>query len=106
MPQAGRIYFEAGFSNFAMHSPAKLDYERAGRAPLLLVAGDQDHNVPAGTVKSNFKKYRHSESRTDFLEFASRLHLHMAQEGWGKIAEAIDGSLKDALNPAHAATTV
>jgi pimeloyl-ACP methyl ester carboxylesterase len=102
VPETGRIFFEAGFANFALHSPTKLDYEREGRAPLLLVAGDQDHTIPAGTVKANFKKYHKSASRTDYLEFEGRSHLHMAQDGWEEIAEAIDRWLTDALGDTKA----
>ena len=91
------ICFEAGFANFRCTPPPSSTTQRPGRAPLLLVAGDRDHTVPAGTVKSNFKKYRHSESQTDYLEFEGRSHLHMAQDGWDEIAAAIDGWLDGVL---------
>ena len=62
---------------------------------MLLVAGDQDHTIPAGTVKANFKKYKHSESRTDYLEFPGGSHFHMVQDGWEEIAKAIGDWLGD-----------
>lgn len=95
VPETGRIFFEAGFANFALHSPLEIDYKREGRAPLLLVAGDQDHTIPAGTVQSNFKKYKHSESRTDYLEFPGRSHFHMVQDGWEEITKAIGDWLQE-----------
>lgn len=98
VPETGRIFFQAGFENFSLHSPAKLDYEREGRAPLLLIAGAKDNTVPASVVKSNFRKYKHAPSRTDYLEFAGRCHLHMAQEGWQEITSAIEAWLGEVLD--------
>ncbi len=98
VPETGQLIFEGGFANFHLHSPAEVDWKREGRAPLLLVAGDHDHTIPAGTVKSNFGKYKHSSSRTDFLEFPGRSHFHMAQEGWEEVAGAINDWLKDVLS--------
>src|SRR5271170_1061055 len=60
VPETGRIFFEAGFANFSLHSPLTLDYDNNDRAPLLLVAADEDHTIPTGTVEANYKKYRHS----------------------------------------------
>jgi pimeloyl-ACP methyl ester carboxylesterase len=90
VPETGRIFFEEGFANFALHSPLELNYDNDERAPLLFVAGDQDHTIPAGTVKANFKKYRHSAAKTDLLEFPGRSHFHMAQDGWEEVAAAIE----------------
>jgi pimeloyl-ACP methyl ester carboxylesterase len=98
VPETGQIFYEDGFANFHLHPPTQLDWEREGRAPLLLVAGDHDHTVPAGTVESNFKKYKKSASRTDFLEFKGRSHFHMAEEGWEEIAGAVNDWLTDVLS--------
>jgi len=89
VPETGRIFFEAGFANFSLHSPLKLDYGNNDRAPLLLVAADEDHTIPAGTVEANYKKYRHSTARTDILTFEGRSHLHMVEDGWEDVAESI-----------------
>ena len=95
VPETGRIFFEAGFANFALHSPLTVDYDNDDRAPLLFVAADDDHTIPPETVKSNVKKYRHSAARTDLLEFSGRSHLHMVQEGWEEIAAAIGSWLTE-----------
>jgi pimeloyl-ACP methyl ester carboxylesterase len=89
VPETGRIFFQAGFANFSLHSPLEIDFRNDDRAPLLFITGDQDHTIPAGTVQSNVKKFRHSSARTDLLEFAGRSHLHMVQDGWEEIAAAI-----------------
>jgi pimeloyl-ACP methyl ester carboxylesterase len=95
VPETGRIFFEAGFANFALHSPLALDYDSDDRAPLLFVAGGEDHTIPAGTVQANVRKYRHSAARTDLLEFPGRSHLHMVGAGWEEIATAIGSWLTE-----------
>ncbi len=102
VPETGRIFFENGFENFTLHSPAEVDYKNSTRAPLLMVAGEHDHTIPPATVKANFKKYKHSDVRTDYLEFAGRAHLHMVEDGWQEITGAIGAWLDDVLTPAAA----
>jgi pimeloyl-ACP methyl ester carboxylesterase len=99
VPETGRIFFEAGFSNFALRSPLAIDFDKSDRAPLLFIAGDQDHTIPAGTVQSNFEKFKHSGARTDLLEFAGRSQLHMVQDGWQEIAAAIASWLAEVDAP-------
>ncbi len=93
VPETGRIFFEAAFAPFARNSPMQLDFRRAGRAPLLLIAGSEDHIVPAVVNRRNHAKYAGSGSRTDFREFAGRTHWIIAQDGWQEVAAFIDGWL-------------
>lgn len=104
VPETGRIFFEAGFANFALHSPLAIDFDNSDRAPLLFIAGDQDHTIPAGTVQSNFHKFRHSGARTDLLEFPGRSHFHMVQDGWEEVAGAIAAWLTEVDAPVPAVT--
>jgi dipeptidyl aminopeptidase/acylaminoacyl peptidase len=67
------------------HSTA-VNYGNARRGPLLLIAGLDDHQIPATVVRENYKKYRRSEAITDFKEFPGRSHLLIAQEGWQEVA--------------------
>ena len=97
VPETGRIFFEGGLANFRLHGPTEVDYDRQGRAPLLIVGATEDHTVPASVAKSNHGKYKHSASPTDYLEFEGRPHLFMAGEGWEEVAEAIDGWLSKTL---------
>jgi pimeloyl-ACP methyl ester carboxylesterase len=104
VPETGQIFFEAGLANFKLHSPVAVDYDRADRAPLLFVAGGEDHTIPATTVRANVKKYHGSPARTDLIEFAGRAHFHMVQTGWEEIADAIRGWLADVLGPGAGST--
>lgn len=57
-PETGRSFFEGAFSLLDRHSPARVDFRNAERAPLLIVAGEADHIVPASTVRRNHHAYR------------------------------------------------
>jgi pimeloyl-ACP methyl ester carboxylesterase len=54
--------------------------------PLLLVAGSNDHLIPASLNLANYKKYKRSPSITDFKEFPGRTHFIIGQTGWEEVA--------------------
>jgi len=87
IPAPGRIVFQTGLANLNPRAVTKVDYRNDRRAPLLLIAGAEDHTVPASVNRSNFRKYRNSKAITDFAEFPGRSHLTIAQEGWEEVAE-------------------
>jgi pimeloyl-ACP methyl ester carboxylesterase len=87
IPAPGRIVFQAGLANLNPRAATKVDYRNNRRAPLLLIAGSEDHIVPASVNQANLRKYRHSTARTDFVEFPGRSHLIVAQTGWEEVAE-------------------
>ena len=91
IPAPGLPLVEAAAANFSPHSPAKVATDNAGRGPLLLVMGGQDHTVPEAITKSTLKQYRHSPAETDLLEFADRGHSLTVDSGWREVA---DGSLR------------
>jgi len=64
-----------------------VNYLNHDRAPLLLIAGGEDHQVPPSMNRSNYRKYSRSRALTQFKEFAGRSHLIAAQEGWQEVAE-------------------
>ena len=87
VPGPGRPVFQAAFANLNPWAHAtKINYANADRAPLLLIAGSEDHLVPAAVVRDNRKKYEGSEAITDYQEFAGRSHLLIAQKGWQEVA--------------------
>jgi pimeloyl-ACP methyl ester carboxylesterase len=99
IPGPGRLVFQAAFANFTPRPATRVDYRNDDRAPLLLIAGGEDHVVPASVNRANHRKYRHAKPHTDFMEFSGRSHLIVAQTGWREVAEC-------ALAWAEAHTTV
>ncbi len=67
---------------------ARIDFKKP-RPPLLLIAGSADHIIPASLNKSNYARYKASESVTDFKEFAGRNHFIIGQKGWEEVASYI-----------------
>jgi alpha-beta hydrolase superfamily lysophospholipase len=98
VPETGRIFYEAGFANFALHPSTEVHFSNEQRAPLLIVGAEQDHTVPASVSRAQYKKYEHSPAQTDYLEFEGRPHLFVAGEGWEEVAAAIDSWLDGVLD--------
>ena len=97
VPETGQIFYEAGFANFHLHPPTEVHFKNEERAPLLIVGADEDHTVPAKVSKAQYKKYEKSPAQTDYLEFAGRPHLHMVEDDWEEVAEAVAGWIDGVL---------
>ncbi|QPC81318.1 alpha/beta hydrolase [Phototrophicus methaneseepsis] len=77
-------------------STAHIDYKKP-HAPLLFIAGEIDHIMPASLNKANYKRYKDgSSSVVDFKEFPGRNHYTViAGPGWEEVADyALDWALK------------
>ncbi|MBV8944695.1 MAG: alpha/beta hydrolase [Solirubrobacterales bacterium] len=98
VPETGQILYEAGFANFHLHPPTEVYFKNAERAPLLLLGASEDHTVPASLTKAAYRRYEHSQARTDYLEFEGRPHLHMVASDWQEVAEGIDSWLDGVLD--------
>ncbi len=60
-------------------------------APLLFIAGEQDHIVPPSLNMKNFKAYTDKSSKIDFKEFPGRTHYICAEAKWEEVASYADG---------------
>lgn len=87
IPAPGRIVWDGALANFSPNSPAKVDFKNAGRAPLLFIAGSEDHTNPAAVNKSNYEHQRKSGATTHYIEFAGRPHFMLRLEDWESIAD-------------------
>jgi pimeloyl-ACP methyl ester carboxylesterase len=98
VPGPGRAIRQVSFSRFASPTATRVDFDRAGRAPLLLIAGGEDHLFPAGVTRSSFDRYRRSEAVTAYKEFPERSHYTIGEPGWEQVA---DYALRWAMENAH-----
>ena len=64
---------------------AKIDFARE-RGPLLMIAGEKDHIIPAALNRKNFERYE-GPSKTDFKELAGRDHFLIGSDGWREVAD-------------------
>ena len=100
VPETGRIFYEAGFANFALHPTTDVHFANEQRAPLLIVGADMDRTVPASVARAQHKKYERSQATTDYLELEGRPHLMIAGAGAAEVAGAVDSWLDAVLEAA------
>lgn len=105
IPAPGRWVWAYGLvANYKPgHQETWVDYAADDRAPLLFIAGGEDHIMPAAVNRSNAKKYAGSSAVTDYHEFAGRSHWTCAEPGWEEVA---DYALQWARGHARPARTV
>lgn len=73
---------------------ARVDFTHH-HAPLFFIAGEKDHTIPSSLNYSNYKKYTHKDSVTDFQEFPDRNHFVLGQPGWQEVAMRINDWIQD-----------
>jgi pimeloyl-ACP methyl ester carboxylesterase len=87
VPGSARVLFQGAFANFNPRAASKVDFRNPERAPLLFIAGEEDHIVPPKVNKANWRKYRKSPAVTDYQEFLGRSHFILGQDGWEQVAD-------------------
>jgi pimeloyl-ACP methyl ester carboxylesterase len=99
IPGAARILWEAALSPLNPNAASRVDYSNATRAPLLFIAGGNDHTVLASVNQANVQKYiNNSTAVTDYREFPGRTHHTVGQAGWEEVADfALDWARQHAV---------
>jgi pimeloyl-ACP methyl ester carboxylesterase len=70
-----------------LSSAARIDFKRP-HAPLLFIAGEKDHIMPASLNRQNYRRYAKSGSITEFKEFPGRTHYTViGGQGWQEVAD-------------------
>jgi pimeloyl-ACP methyl ester carboxylesterase len=59
---------------------------RKTQAPLLIIAGQNDHIIPASLNRKTFNQYQPGSSVVDFKEFEGRNHCIIIQKEWHEVA--------------------
>jgi pimeloyl-ACP methyl ester carboxylesterase len=71
-----------------LKSFAKIDFKMPHN-PLLFIAGEKDHIVPASLNKKNFEAYRDTHSVKEFKEFKGRGHYICGEPNWQEVADYV-----------------
>jgi pimeloyl-ACP methyl ester carboxylesterase len=87
VPGPDHVLFQASLANFNPHAPTAVNFDNGTRAPLLLIAGGQDHIAPASVTEANFRLYRKSTAVTELKEFPERPHFTVGAPGWEEVAD-------------------
>ena len=87
VPGPGRVLFQGALANFNPRAATHVDYRNDDRAPLLFIAGGEDHVVPAKVDEAQAKKYAKSEAITEIKVFEGRSHFTIGQDGWEAVAD-------------------
>ncbi len=87
IPASGRILWGSVLANVQPgHQETWVDYHNDKRAPLLFMAGSEDHLMPPKVQRSNAKHYK-SDTLTEVKEYEGMAHLMPAQAGWEQVAD-------------------
>jgi len=87
IPGPAHVLWEGALALLNPKASSKVDYHNNTRAPLLFIAGGNDHLVPPSINKANAKKYQGSTAITDYREFPNRTHFIVAEPGWEEVAD-------------------
>ncbi len=95
VPVSGRMLFQGGFANVTPNAATTYDFANDKRAPLLFIAGGNDHILPPAVQHENFEKnVKHSRAITAYKLFAGRSHYTCGEKGWEAVADfALDWAL-------------
>jgi non-heme chloroperoxidase len=87
VPASGKPLFQAAAANLNPWTEAKVDTDNPERGPLLIVSGERDNTVPRAIAEASYKRQRHNQSETDFVEMPGRGHALTIDSGWREVAE-------------------
>jgi pimeloyl-ACP methyl ester carboxylesterase len=87
VPGPDHVLFQAALANFNPHAATTVDVHNDARAPLLLIAGSEDHISPPSVVKATYHLYRNSNAVTEYKEYVGRTHYTVGQDGWEEVAD-------------------
>jgi pimeloyl-ACP methyl ester carboxylesterase len=101
IPASGAIFWESALANVTPGRQGSwVNYHNDARAPLLFIAGGEDHLMPPSIQRSNAKHYKSEQTITEVKEYPGRSHLMPAQQGWEEVADyALDWAVQHARMP-------
>ena len=87
VPGSGVPLFQAASANLNPWTEAKVDTKNPERGPLLIISGEKDHTVPTAIAKAAYKRQKHNEGVTEFVEIQGRGHALVIDSGWRDVAD-------------------
>jgi pimeloyl-ACP methyl ester carboxylesterase len=87
VPAPGRIVFEGATASFRPRPALEVEFAKKDRAPLLFVAGSEDHMIPAAVNRANYQQYE--TGIVAYREITGRDHGLIAEHGWEEVADLV-----------------
>lgn len=87
VPGSGIPLFQAAFANVNPGTEVKADKKNPDRGPMLIVAGELDHQAPPAIAKATYRKQsKNTAAVTEFVEIPGRGHSLTIDAGWSQVA--------------------
>lgn len=88
VPVSGRILFQGGLANFTPNATTTYNFANDDRAPLLFIAGGNDHILPPAVQHENYtKNAKRSRAISAYKLFDGRSHYTCGEQGWEAVAD-------------------
>jgi pimeloyl-ACP methyl ester carboxylesterase len=78
---------QGAFANFNPWTEDKVDTGNPERGPLLIIAGEKDHTVPASVSDAAYTRQQKNAGVTAYREMPGRGHSLAMDHGWQEVAE-------------------
>jgi pimeloyl-ACP methyl ester carboxylesterase len=95
VPAPGTPLFQGALANFNPWTEDKLDTGNPDRGPLLIVAGEKDHTVPAVVSEAAYKRQQKNAGMTQYRLMPGRGHSLTMDHGWQEVAEVALAFVKE-----------
>jgi pimeloyl-ACP methyl ester carboxylesterase len=91
VPAPGAPLFQGVLANFNPWTEDKVDTGNPNRGPLLIIAGEKDHTVPAAVSEAAYKRQLKNPGVTQYYEMPGRGHSLAMDHGWREVADVALG---------------
>lgn len=100
IPSFNRLFFDGVLAlPRARSGVTRVSFGKPDRAPLLLIAGENDHVAPPALQRALLRHYAAGASTVGYQEFPGRTHGIVRQRGWEEVADfALAWTLRHAAN--------
>ncbi|KAF4637998.1 hypothetical protein G7Y89_g72 [Cudoniella acicularis] len=86
IPGSAHVLWQGALAGLHSSGDGEVIWDKADRAPLLLIGGGNDHIVPVSVPKAVVKKYS-GPAVVEYKEFEGRTHHIVGQTGWQEVAD-------------------
>ena len=86
IPGSAHVLWQGALTGLHSSGDGEVIWDKADRAPLLLIGGGNDHIVPVAVPEAVVKRYS-GLAIVEHKEFAGRTHHIVGQTGWVKVAD-------------------